>query len=161
MNQFPYQTSLLARDQKVFLQLTPEEADIWIPRVFERVKPHMPMINAFTLEGDENDRIPVNLEVLLMIASKSVREVAVEMAASVLTAERQRQLLPMLNAYCDELLAEDRALDATFVQQGLIDMQRGQPPSQNPLLVEVCLTSIHFQVMLINGGPHAPLLHTQ
>jgi hypothetical protein len=161
MNDFPYQTSLLARDQKVFLQLTPEEVDVWIPRVFERVKPHMPMINAFTFEEDIDDRVPVNLEVLLMIASKSVREVAVEMAAAVLTAERQRQLLPMLNAYCDELLAEDRTFDATFVQQGLIGIQRGQLASQNPLLIEVCLTSIHYQVMLINGGPHAPLPRTQ
>lgn len=156
MNQFPFQNSLLARDQKVFLELTPEEADKWIPLVFERVKPHMPMINAFVVE-DGSDRLPMNLEVVMLIASKTVREVAVEMAGSLLTAERQKRLLPQLNAYCDELLAEDRALDATFVQQGLINIQRGQQPSLNPLLVEVCLTSIYHQVMLINGGPHASL----
>ena len=156
MNQIPFQNSLLARDQKVFLELTPEEAEKWIPLVFERVKPHMPMINAFVVE-DGTDHMPMNLEVVLMIASKTVREVAVEMASDLLTTERQTRLLPKLNAYCDELLAQDRALDATFVQQGLINMQRGQQPALNPLLVEVCLTSIYHQVMLINGGPHAPL----
>lgn len=156
MNQFPFQQSLLVRDQKVFLQLTAEEADKWIPLVFERVMPHMPMIHAFVID-EGNRHVPVNLEVVLMIASTTVREVAVEMAAALLTVERQKQLLPQLNDYCDELLAQDRALEATFVQQGLINIQRGQHPSQNPLLVEVCLTSIYHQVLLINGGSHAPL----
>ncbi len=158
MFEFPFQNSLLSRDHKLFLELSVEEADVWIPRVFERVKPHMPMINAISFEGESDNRTPMNLEVVLLIASQTVREVAVEMASTLLTTERLKKLLPLLNAYCDELLADGRDFDATFVQQGLIAIQQGQQPANNPLLVEVCLTSIHHQVMLINGGPHAPPL---
>jgi hypothetical protein len=157
-NEFPFQSSLLARDHKLFLELSTEEANEWIPLVFERVRPHMPLINALIVDDVDNDPTPVNLSVVLMIARQPVREVAAEMAASLLTPDRQKMLIPLLGVYCDELLAQGRGLDATFVQQGLIDMQRGQQPGQNPLLVEVCLASIHHQVMLINGGPHAPLL---
>ena len=90
-----------------------------------------------------------------MVASRSVREVAVEMADILLTAERQQKLVPSLSAYCDELLADGRALDATFIQQGLIAIDEARAAGQNPLLVEICLRSIHHQVSMINGNPRA------
>jgi hypothetical protein len=100
---------------------------------------------------------PLNLEAVLVVAAPSVREVAVEMANILLTPDRQEQLFPLLSAYCDELLAQGRALDATFVQQGLIEMLNGKIPGQITLLVEICLYGIYHQVSLINGGPNVAL----
>ncbi len=159
MSVLPFQPSLLARDRKLFLELTPDEADVWITRVFERIRPQMGLITSLILpEGVPSG--PLNLEAVLMVASRSVREVAVEMADILLTTVRQQQLMPSLSVYCDELLAEGRALDATFIQQGLIDIQDGKSPGQNPLLVEICLRSIYHQVSLINGNPRlAPKPH--
>lgn len=142
--------TLLFRDNKLFLQLTSEEAEVWITRVFERIRPQMPMISGILLQEQFN--IPLNLEVVLMVASHSVREVAVEMAGTLLTRERQQRLAPALNAYCDELLAQDRTLDAAYIQQGLIGIEAGQEAGKNPLLVEICLRSIYHQVALINGN---------
>ncbi len=159
MSGLTYQPSLLARDRKLFLELTSEEADVWITRVFDRIRPHMHMITNLIL-SEGGPAAPLNLEAVLIIAAPSVREVAVEMANLLLTSERQQQLFPLLSAYCDELLAQGRALDATFVQQGLIVMQEGKLPGQNPLLVEICLHSIYHQVSLINGSPRpAPRSH--
>jgi len=152
MSGFSFQPSLLARDRKLFLELTPEEADVWITRVFDRIRPHMHLISSMVFNPEERGA-PLNLEAVLFVASPSVREVAVEMANVLLTPERQQQLFPLLNAYCDELLAQGRALDATFVQQGLIDMLDGKFPGQNTLLVEVCLRGIYHQVSLINSSP--------
>ncbi len=159
MSGFTYQPSLLARDRKLFLELTPEEADVWITRVFDRIRPQMHVITNLIL-GEGTPTAPLNLEAVLIVAAPSVREVAVEMANLLLTPERQQQLFPLLNAYCDELLAQGRALDATFVQQGLIAMQEGKLPGQNQLMVEICLYSIFYQVSLINGNPRpAPKSH--
>ncbi len=156
MSGLPFQPSLLARDHKLFLELTPDEAEVWITRVFDRIRPQMQMITALIL--NENDQTsPLNLEAVLMVASSSVREVAVEMADVLLSPDRLQQLFPLLSAYCDELLAQGRALDATFVQQGLIGMLEEKDPGQNPLLVEVCLRSIYHQVSLINGQPRMAL----
>jgi hypothetical protein len=152
MNPFPFQPSLLARDRKLFLELTSEEADVWITRVFDRIRPHMHTIASLVLTEAEKGS-PLNLEAMLIVASPSVREVAVEMANQLLTPERQGQLFPLLSAYCDELLAQGRALDATFVQQGLIEMLNGKTPGQVTLLVEICLRGIYHQVSLINGSP--------
>ncbi len=159
MSGLTYQPSLLARDRKLFLELTPDEADVWITRVFERIRPQMPAItNQILNEG--GPVAPLNLAAVLIVAAPSVREVAVEMANILLSPERLQQLFPLLNAYCDELLAQGRALDATFVQQGLIAMQEGKHPGQNQLLVEICLYSIYHQVSLINGSPRpAPRSH--
>jgi hypothetical protein len=159
MNGSSFQPSLLARDRKLFLELTPDEAEVWITRVFERVRPQMHLITSLILpEGEQG--APLNLETVLMVASSSVREVAVEMADILLTPERQQQMIPSLGVYCDELLAEGRALDATFIQQGLIAIQEGRFPGQNQLLVEICLRSITHQVSLINGNPRlAPRPH--
>jgi hypothetical protein len=149
-----FQYSLLARDRKSFIELSPEEADVWITRVFDRIRPQMNLINGLVLNENEKG-MPLDLETVLAVASNSVREVAVEMANVLITPERQRRLSPLLNAYCDELLAQGRPLDATFIQQGLIDMQDGREPGQNPLFVEICLRGIHQQVSLINGNPRA------
>ena len=149
---WPQRHSLLTRDQKLFLELTPAEADVWISRVFDRLRPHMNLISAIV--GAENAGRPLNLEMVLEMVHLPVREVAVEMADDLLTPARQRILLPLLNTYCDELLAQGRNVDAIFIQQGLIAMQEGALPGQNPLLVEVCLRSIVHQVSLINSGPH-------
>lgn len=155
MTGMPFHTSILARDRKLFLEMTAEEADEWIPRVFDRIRPHMAMINALVYD-EEDEKAPLNLELMLSIAGRSVREVAVEMANELLTPTRQQQLVPLLNVYCDELLVEARDLDATFVQQGLIGIQRGIAAGQNMLLVEVCMRSIFQQVSLINGNPLKP-----
>jgi hypothetical protein len=152
MNTFPFQPSLLARDRKLFLELSPEEADVWITRVFDRIRPHMHAISSLVLTEAEQGA-PLNLEAMLVVASSSVREVAVEMANIILTPQRMEQLFPLLNAYCDELLAQGRALDATFVQQGLIEMLTGKAPGQITLLVEICLRGIYHQVSMINGNP--------
>lgn len=154
MRGFTFQPSLLDRDQKLFLELTSEEAEVWITRVFERIRPQMHIITSLILQEGDQGR-PLNLETVLMVAEHGVREVAAEMAGTLLTPERQRQLIPSLSAYCDELLAEGRALDATFVQQGLIAVEEGKAPGQNPLLVEICLRGIYHQVSLINGNPRA------
>lgn len=154
MTGFSAQYSLLARDRKLFIELSPEEADVWITRVFDRIRPQMHIITNMVMEeGGFYLGMPLNLEMVLTVAADSVREVAVEMANILITPERQQQLFPLLNAYCDELLAQGRALDAIFVQQGLIALQEGQAPGQNPLLVEICLRSIYHQVSLINGNP--------
>jgi hypothetical protein len=152
MNGISFQPSLLTRDRKLFLELTPAEAEVWVTRVFDHIRPQMQLITSMFL-GDGEQHTPLNLEAVLMVASRSVREVAVEMADILMTPERQQRLVPALNMYCDELLAEGRALDATFIQQGLICILEGKVASQNPLLVEVCLRSIHHQVSLINGVP--------
>lgn len=152
MHPSPFQPSLLTRDRKLFLELTPEEADIWIARVFDRIRPQMQLINAMMFQENE-EQSPLNLELVLMMANRSVREVAGEMASTLLTPDRQQALFPTISAYCDELLAQGRNLDATFIQQGLIAMQSGQDPGQNTLLVEVCMRSIFFQVGLVNSSP--------
>ena len=154
MSGIAFQPSLLARDHKLFLELTAEEAEVWITRVFERIRPQMSMI-AGLIAVDGEQGAPLNLEAVLMVASRSVREVAVEMADILLTAERQQKLVPSLSAYCDELLADGRALDATFIQQGLIAIDEARAAGQNPLLVEICLRSIFHQVNLLNGNPWA------
>lgn len=156
MNETWYQPSLLARDHKLFLQLSPEEADVWLPRVFERIRPHIDMINGLVFDNEEEHE-PLNLELVLTLAIRSVREVAQEMADVMLTPERLDGLLPVISAYCDELLAQNRALDATFIQQGLIQIQRLGSPSQNPLLVEICVRSIFHQINLFNGNPRSLL----
>lgn len=159
MNGFAFQPSLLTRDRKLFLELTPAEADVWITRVFDHIRPQMQIITSMFL-GEGEQGAPLNLEAVLMVATRSVREIAVEMAGILLTPDRQQLLIPALSIYCDELLAEGRALDATFIQQGLICIQEGKTPGQNPLLVEVCLRSIYHQVSLINGNPRmVPLAH--
>jgi hypothetical protein len=155
MSTLPYHSSLLARDRKLFLELTTDEAEVWVTRVFDRIRPQMHIISLLLNEGEPGT--PLNLEAVLVIASESVREVAVEMAGVLFTPERLARISPLLNAYCDELLARGRALDATFVQRGLIDLQAGFAPGQNSLLVEICLRSIHHQVNLINGSPRAAL----
>jgi hypothetical protein len=158
-NESWFQPSLLARDHKLFLQLSAEEADFWLPRVFDRIRPHINMINGLFLEdGEENENQPINLELVLMLAIRSVREVAQEMADSMLTPDRLDRILPVLNTYCDELLAENRALDATFIQQGLIQIKRMRNPGQNPLLVEICVRSIFHQIDLFSGNPRTALL---
>lgn len=157
MRNYLYQPSLLTRDRKLFFELTPQEADVWIARVFDHIRPQMQIITQMFL-GESEQNAPLNLEAVLMVASRTVREVAVEMADILLTPERQQRLVPALSIYCDELLAEGRPLDATFIQQGLICIQDGKCPSQNPLLVEICLRSIHYHVSLINGSPRMALL---
>jgi hypothetical protein len=175
MNAPLFQKSLLARDQKAFLELTSDEVETWVPIVFEHIRPHIHLMQVITdprlfldpqtyarkpeesdpfdIGEDENQfHEPLNLEIALMIASQSVREVAAEMADHLLTVERQQRLFPAISAYCDELLARGRDLDATFVQQGLIGILQGIPPRQNPLLIEICMRSIHQQVSMINGG---------
>ena len=151
MSGSPFQSSLLARDRKLFLDLTQEEADLWITRVFDRVRPNMQLISAVTLQEDD-EKSPLNLEVVLMVANRSVREVSIEMADALLTPERQKKLMPLISRYCDELLAQGRELDAAFVQQGLIDILQGVNPSQNTLLVEICLRSIYHQVSILNNN---------
>lgn len=153
MNDLSYPSSLLARDHKLFLELSPQETDVWVGRVFDAIRPQMKLIRAMTFDGDTSNA-PMNLEAVLLIASRKVREVAVEMAADLLTPQRQQRLVPLLNAYCDELLAEGRGLDATFIEQGLMDIRAGKSPGQNILLVEICMRSIYHQVSLINGDPN-------
>ena len=153
MSDLFFQSSLLARDHKLFLELSPEETEVWVGRVFDAIRPQMNLIRAMTFDGDTAS-VPMNLEAVLLIASRKVREVAVEMAAELLTPERQRRLAPMLDAYCDELLAEGRGLDAIFIQQGLTDIRGGRIARQNLLLVEICMVSIFHQVSLINGDPN-------
>ena len=151
-----YKKSILARDQKHFLILTEDEVNFWIPRVFECVQPVMPLIRALMLQdsapGGEDEHTPVDLEAVLMIAARPVREVAAEMANALLTPTRLNSLFPRLNAYCDELLAQNRPLEAAFVQQELLRIRQGCEPAQVPLLVEICLRSIDQQVSLINGS---------
>jgi hypothetical protein len=146
---FPWiKPSLLARDQKLFLQLSTEEADLWLPRVFERISPQIDMI--YGLVYDDDTREPLNLELALTLTMRTVREVAQEMADGLLSPERLEHLLPVLNLYCDELLAQDRVRDATYIQNGLIQMKQCARPAQNPLLVEICVRSIFHQVELFN-----------
>ncbi len=149
-----FQTPLLARDQKLFLELTSDEAVYWVTRVFEHLRPYMRAITPLIV-NEEDLNAPLDLEGMLIVGSRRVREVAVDMANVIFTPERQQQIFPQLSAYCDELLAEGRTLDATFVQQGLIGIQQGQQPGQNTLLVEVCQYSIFHQVSLINRGPRS------
>jgi hypothetical protein len=156
MTESMFHTPLLARDQKLFLELSSDEAVYWVTRVFEHLRPYMRAITPLLID-EEDINAPLDLEGMLVIGSRRVREVAVEMANVIFTPERQQQIFPMLSAYCDELLAEGRALDATFVQQGLIGILNGQPPAQNTLLVEVCQYSIFHQVSLINRGPRSSL----
>ena len=47
----PFQHSLLVRDQKLFLELTSEEADVWITRVFDRIRPQMHLIATLVQVG--------------------------------------------------------------------------------------------------------------
>lgn len=152
MNEDFFQPSLLTRDRKLFLELTPDEVDMWVTRVFDHIRPYMRGILPLILD-EEDLNAPLDLELVLTIANRRVREVAVEMANALFTPDRQQQIFPLLNAYCDELLAQGRSLDATFVQQGLIGILQGQAPGQNTLLVEVCLRAITHQVSLINAGP--------
>lgn len=158
-NDSPFQLPLLARDHKRFLELSPQEADVWITRVFDAIRPQMGLIRAIAFDEDSGalspgDNAPLNLEAVLLIAGRKVREVAAEMAGALFTPQRQQQLIPLLNAYCDELLAQGRGLDATFIEQGLMDMHSGKNPAQNILLVEICMRSIYDQVSLINGDPN-------
>ena len=154
MNDSPFLPSLLARDHKLFLELSPEEADVWIARVFDAIRPQMHLVRAIGLDDDDDQAAPLNLEAVLIIAVHKVREVAVEMAGELLTPERQQRLVPLLDTYCDELLAEGRDLDATFIEQGLMDIRAGKRPGQNTLLVEICMRSIFYQVSLISGDPN-------
>lgn len=153
MNVLPFQPSILDRDHKLFFELSPQEADVWIARLFDEIRPQMHLIRAMTFDGDTKNA-PLNLEVVLMVAARKVREVAVSMADALLTPERQQQIIPLLSGYCDELLAEGRGLDATFVEQGLIGIRAGKKPGQNILLVEICIRSIFHQVSMINGDPN-------
>jgi hypothetical protein len=151
-----FQPSILIRDNKLFLQLSAQEADVWLPRVFDRIRPQIDMVYGLVFE-DVMEHEPLNLELALMLAIRGVREVAREMAADMFTPDRLAYLVPVLNAYCDELLAQDRPLDATYVQQGLIQIEQDENPSNNPLLVEVCISSIFHQVDLFNSNPRSPM----
>jgi len=149
-------SSFLTRDRKLFLELSQAEVDCWIPRVFDKIRPQMLALSAILFGENE----PTNLVLILDLTMDEVRDVAREMANTLMTPERLHQIHPLLDNYCDELLAQGREREAAFIQHGLIRMDRMQAPERNPLLVEICAQALYQQIhqmSMISKGAPSPL----
>lgn len=143
---FRARSSFLIRDNKLFLELSQSEADEWIPKVFDKIRPSMNALCAVLFDEDE----PANLPLILDLTMDQVREVAREMADCLMTPDRLRVIFPRLDGYCDELLADGRDREAAFIQTGLIQMARciarAEQPQRNSLLVEICAQAIYQHI---------------
>ena len=138
---------LLDREDAGPLYLGPDEVQLWLEPLLDRLQPLETRAAQAAEEGRFNDpQITKEMQGALL-------EIAQEMAASVFTPQRVQELAETLRAYRRQLREANENQAALYAQGGLLLLEEVPSPADNRFLVGVCATSL--REMLIRAAEQA------